>query len=100
MDKDLIHIQLQIAGRSYPISVESREEESLVREVVDSINSKISFFLNTHKSIDKQDALAMSVLTYAVDLFKQDKQAATLSEEEISKSLQNINLTLDDILKS
>lgn len=96
---DLIKLQLQIVGRSYPIFVENHEEENMVKEVVQSINAKVNHFMQTHKGIDKQDALAMSVLTYAIDLFK-DIKNPTENHNEIDTQLLHIQSLLDTALEN
>lgn len=83
-----------IAGRSYPLKVKSEDESSL-REVVNEINDKVKHFQLTYTNRDKQDCLAMTLLTYAVDYNKstQDK-----TSDEINNRLNKLDSLLDEVL--
>ncbi|SDE54493.1 cell division protein ZapA [Riemerella columbipharyngis] len=55
------NINVQIGGRSYPLSVPSDEEETL-RKVAKQIDEMIKNFEANFELKDKQDALAMCAL--------------------------------------
>ncbi len=62
-------IEVNIAGRKYPVKV-SEEEEILVLNMVDEVNQKLKGFQSTYRTKDKQDHLSMALLTYALEYAK------------------------------
>jgi cell division protein ZapA (FtsZ GTPase activity inhibitor) len=85
-DPNAISISVMIAGRAYPLKVKVEDEEP-IRKVVSEINDKIKNFQMTYTSRDKQDCMAMALLTYAVDYHK-----ALLDDRT-----GNINARLDEM---
>lgn len=63
---DLISAKIEIAGRLYPIKAKEAELEG-IRAVANEVNEKVRSFQRAYPSKDKQDCLAMALLTYAVD---------------------------------
>jgi cell division protein ZapA len=57
-------IQITLAGRSYPLSVDSHEE-AIVPQAVELINSRVKELEATYRVKDKQDLLAMVALQFA-----------------------------------
>ncbi len=95
---EMIRITVVIAGRPYPLKINSNDE-SVVRRLVKEVNEKIRQFQLTYKNKDKQDCLSMSLLTYALDLHKsRSKTASSLSANQLSASLQEIDTLLDELL--
>ena len=93
---ETISITALIAGRPYPLKVK-REDEVVIRQIVKEVNEKISRFQQTYPGKEKQDHLAMTLLTYAVDLFK----AAPGNSPEndlLSQKIQDLNKILDQAL--
>ena len=85
MNEELISMSVMIAGRSYPLRVKEEDSES-IQNVVDELNEKIKDFQLTYINKDKQDCLAMALLTYAVDLQKtrqSDGNSQTISDKII-----------------
>ena len=80
-----------IAGRAYPLKVKA-DDESKIRAVVDEINEKIKGFHMTYINRDKQDCLAMALLTYAVDFHKATSQS---DQSAILQRLESIENLLD-----
>ncbi len=66
-------ITVLIAGRPYRLKVKPSEED-MVRRIVKEVNEKIDHFQGSFHQKDKQDCLAMALLTYAVDLQKNRQQ--------------------------
>ena len=96
MGDDLKSLQVVIAGRPYPIKVKQSDEEA-IQKVVDELNEKIKDFQLTYINKDKQDCLAMSLLTYAVEYHKAIQDSP--STDSLSQKVQQIDEMLDDILK-
>lgn len=68
-----IKIKLNIAGRYYPMSVLPDEEEA-VRKAGKLINDMIKNFEQKYQTRDKQDALAMCTLQFAVKTLQFEKK--------------------------
>lgn len=63
---DKIQININIAGRSYPLSISANEEE-ILRRVGKQIESMIKYFETNFEVKDKQDALAMCAFKLGTD---------------------------------
>lgn len=84
-------ITVLIASRPYPLRIKE-EDEKRIKGIVKDINDKISKFQLTYAQKDKQDCLAMALLTYAVDLQKQREQT---EDSLIMRHLQQIEDLVD-----
>lgn len=73
MKSDLININVMIAERFYPLSIEAKEEER-IRQAARVINEKIRSYQQVYAAKDKQDFLAMIALNLAVDNTKKDSE--------------------------
>ncbi len=93
-EQDLINITVLIAGRPYPLKVKP-DDESTVRMVVKEINDKINRFQITYAQKDKQDCLAMTLLTYAVEL---QKSISTQPDDEFVDKVNHIDALLNTAL--
>lgn len=78
----IVAISIIIAERSYSLKV-SEMEIDMIERVVKEINAKIVDLQTTYSANDKQDSLAMALLTYAV-------KAARLSREDSSPMLERL----------
>lgn len=93
-----IRITVLIAGRPYSLKV-TAEDEPVILRLTKEINDKIRQFQTTYKGKGKQDFLAMSLLTYAVDLHKaRTKTATDPSSNQLTNSLHEIDNLLDNLL--
>lgn len=93
-----IRMTVIIAGRPYSLKVEA-EDEPVILRLTKEINDKVKQFQTTYKGKDKQDLLAMTLLTFSVDLHKaRTKTATDLSSNHLSDSLQEIDNLLDNLL--
>ncbi len=77
-----LKVNVVIAGRTYPLSVSSTDEEEGMRKAARNINELIAKFEENYAVADKQDVLAMCALQFASKLEiesigkeKQDKEA-------------------------
>ena len=91
MDGDMKSITVLIASRPYPLRIKE-EDEKRIKGIVKDINDKISKFQLTYAQKDKQDCLAMALLTYAVDLQKQREQS---EDSLIMRHLEQIEALVD-----
>jgi len=96
MDNASLNITVLIAGRPYPLKIKASDEE-VIQTLVKGINSKVKTFQDTYPQKDKQDCLAMAVLTYAVEL---QKAKQTGINSSIDDKLDGLNNLLDVALSS
>ena len=87
---------VNIAGRSYPLRVKENDKLS-IQQVVDDINEKVRDFQLTYINKDKQDCLAMALLTYAVD-YNKIKQENDVSER-VNQKVDHLESMIDEIIK-
>lgn len=86
-----LKINLVIAGRTYPLSVNNTKEEEGMRTAASKINQLISMYEQNYAVSDKQDVLAMCALQFAskieIDtLTKETDQTEVLDKiEELTK---------------
>lgn len=63
-----LKVNIVIAGRTYPLSVNNTKEEEGMRKAANDINKLIKMFEQNYAVSDKQDVLAMCALQYASKL--------------------------------
>jgi cell division protein ZapA len=63
-----LKINIIIAGRTYPLSVNTTQEEEGMRKAATMINELISKYEQNYAVSDKQDVLAMCALQFASKL--------------------------------
>jgi cell division protein ZapA len=87
-----LKINIVIAGRTYPLSVNNTKEEEGMRKAATAINNLISMYEQNYAVSDKQDVLAMSALQFAskLEILSLDKNDT--KEEEIEKLNELTNL--------
>lgn len=87
-----LKINIVIAGRTYPLSVNSTKEEEGMRKAANAINKLISMYEQNYAVSDKQDVLAMSALQFASKLEMLSLNKNDTNEEEIKKLNELTNL--------
>ncbi|APG64716.1 cell division protein ZapA [Tenacibaculum todarodis] len=82
-----LKVNVVIAGRTYPLSVNNTEEEEGMRKAAKSINELVTKYEQNYAVSDKQDVLAMCALQFA------SKAAITsiITEVENTEALEKIN---------
>lgn len=93
MERGLIKLNINVAGRMYPVMVQADEEPS-VRKIEREVNRKISDYQMKYSNQDKQDCISMALLTLAFD------QQKINVEDDIYASLNNLESLLDTALSS
>ncbi len=81
-----LKVNIVIAGRTYPLSVNSTQEEEGMRKAAKNINQLISKFEQSYAVSDKQDVLAMCALQFA----SKAEIASLQTDEETGEALQKI----------
>lgn len=59
-----LSIKVNIAGRTYPLTID-REEEEMIRKAAKLVDESVRKFQQSYAVKDKQDLLAMTALNYA-----------------------------------
>ena len=80
-----LKINIVIAGRTYPLSVNNTKEEEGMRKAANAINKLISMYEQNYAVSDKQDVLAMCALQFASKLEISSLEKDSTSKEAIQK---------------
>lgn len=80
-----LKINVVIAGRTYPLSVNNIKEEEGMRKAANAINQLISKFEQNYAVSDKQDVLAMAALQFAAKLEILSLHKTDNRQEEMQK---------------
>ena len=85
-----LKINVVLAGRTYPLSVNSAQEEEGMRKAAANINDLISLYEKNYAVNDKQDVLAMCALRFAsqVEIASID---ATKKEDKALEKIKSLN---------
>jgi len=90
-----LSINVNIAGRSYPLTIE-REEEEAIRKAADAINKNIKDLQSNYAVRDMQDLLAMTSLQFTTELQKKSKSVEhDKNELEIVELEKEVKLFLN-----
>ena len=87
-------VTLLIAGRPYPLRI-AGADEAPIRKIVRDLNEQVNRFQLKYPNRDKQDCLAMVLLTYAVDLHQPGQPTV---DPAVLRRLAQLNDTLADRL--
>ncbi len=89
-----IDIKVNIAGRTYPLNIEEKEEEN-VRAAVLKIKTDLELLEQSYAVKDKQDLLAMLLMQYGNSLmnFQKNTLISPQSVEWIKKTVEVLNKT-------
>ncbi|MBE7692434.1 cell division protein ZapA [Tenacibaculum finnmarkense] len=82
-----IKVNVVIAGRTYPLSVENTDEEQGMRTAAKNINDLLVKFEQNYAVSDKQDVLAMCALQFASKL----EIVSLTSDKENTEVINKIN---------
>ncbi|AQS93283.1 MULTISPECIES: cell division protein ZapA [unclassified Polaribacter] len=89
---DKLKINIVIAGRTYPLSVNNTKEEEGMRKAATAINKLISMYEQNYAVSDKQDVLAMCALQFASKLEISTLEKGSENTETINKLRELTNL--------
>jgi cell division protein ZapA len=95
---DSLKIKVTIAGRVYPIKVNSVNEEEGMRKAANKINDLVTKFEKNYAVSDKQDVLAMCALQFASLI----EINAINKEQDLTEATENLNklgVLIDEHLK-
>ena len=68
-DTDSKQLTVIIAARPYPLKIKATDELA-IRRIVKDINDKVNQLQLSYPEKDKQDCLALTLLTFAVELHR------------------------------
>ena len=93
-------INVHLAGRVYPITVQEEQEE-LIRAVAKDINERVAQFqLQYTNQKDKQDCLAMAILAWSLEWINQYKRTESPETPSVSAAqLDALHALLDQALQ-
>lgn len=87
-------LQVMIEGRTYPLKVNEEDAASMLK-IVEEVNESLKSLHVSYPQKDRQDCMAMALLTYAVKLY--ESRADSLSPD-IQEKLEVMDRLLDDVM--
>ena len=87
-----LKVNVVIAGRTYPLSVNNTQEEEGMRKAANAINKLISMYEQNYAVSDKQDVLAMCALQFASKVEISTLEKKSTNKEAINKIMELTNL--------
>ena len=86
-------VKITIAGRTYPLTVDAKEEQSVL-DAAKRINERVTQLEETYLVKDKQDLLAMTALQFASQ-YLDNKPKTKDNQEEIIANLTKVQGLID-----
>jgi cell division protein ZapA (FtsZ GTPase activity inhibitor) len=90
-----VSLKVNIAGRSYPISVE-QDEEGILHQAISTVEEDMKVLQESYAVKDKQDLLAMTALQLAIKLLN-NKEEET-KNKQYSDQLNKVDSMLGSYL--
>ncbi len=87
-------ITVRIAGKSYPMTVETPQEEETIRKAERQIRERLKMYEDKYAVTDIRDLLSMCVLQFATEAMEGEEKAGG-AEQDVLKRLKAIELALD-----
>ena len=87
-------LQVMIEGRTYPLKVNEEDAASMLK-IVEEVNESLKSLHVSYPQKDRQDCMAMDLLTYAVKLY--ESRADSLSPD-IQEKLEVMERLLDEVM--
>ena len=90
-----LSIKVNIAGRTYPLTIE-RSEEEMIRKAADNINESIKDLKENYAVKDMQDLLAMTALQLST---KSNTISKEVEDDKVANELKTLDKELSDFLE-
>ena len=90
-------ISVRIAGKSFPMTVESPEEEETIRKAERMIRSRITLYETNYAITDMKDLLAMCLLQFATEAVEMTEQAEK-GDLQVAERLKTLDEKLGEAL--
>jgi len=87
-------ITVRIAGKSYPMTVSSPQEEETIRKAERQIRERLKMYEDKYAVTDIRDLLSMCVLQFATEASEGEEKAGSVEQDMLSK-LKAIEHALD-----
>lgn len=87
-------ITVRIAGKSYPMTVESPQEEETIRKAERQIRERLKMYEDKYAVTDVRDLLSMCVLQFATEALEEEQKASGV-EQRVLDRLKAIEQVLD-----
>lgn len=87
-------ITVRIAGKSYPMTVETPQEEETIRKAERQIRERLKMYEDKYAVTDIRDLLSMCVLQFATEAMEGEEKASSVEQNVLSK-LKAIGQMLD-----
>tara|TARA_B100000497_G_C7689005_1_gene418339 strand:+ start:1344 stop:1652 length:309 start_codon:yes stop_codon:yes gene_type:complete len=94
-----LKIKVNIANRTYPLTIDRKDEEQ-VRKAVVIIRQAVERFEEKYAVSDKQDGLAMTALQMANQMLSKTNDDASKDSDAILDRLRTMESQLDAVLSS
>ena len=94
-----LKIKVNIANRSYPLTIDRKDEEQ-VRKAVVIIRQAVDRFEEKYAVSDKQDALAMTALQIANQMLSKTSDDSSKDSDAVLDRLRTMESQLDAVLSS
>ena len=90
-------ITVRIAGKSYPMTVESAQEEETIRKAERQIRERLKMYEDKYAVTDVRDLLSMCVLQFATEALEGEERAGNVEQDVIVrlKAIEQVLETLD-----
>ena len=90
-------ITVRIAGKSYPMTVETPQEEETIRKAERQIRERLKMYEDKYAVTDVRDLLSMCVLQFATEALEGEEKAGNVEQDVLDK-LKAIEQVLDATL--
>ena len=90
-------ITVRIAGKSYPMTVETPQEEETIRKAERQIRERLKMYEEKYAVTDVRDLLSMCVLQFATEALEGEERAGSV-EQDVMGRLKAIEQVLDATL--
>jgi cell division protein ZapA len=94
-----LKIKVNIANRTYPLTIDRKDEEQ-VRKAVVIIRQAVERFEEKYAVSDKQDALAMAALQMANQMLSKTSDDSSKDSDAVLDRLRTMESQLDAVLSS
>lgn len=90
-------ITVRIAGKSYPMTVESVQEEETIRKAERQIRERLKMYEEKYAVTDVRDLLSMCVLQFATEALEGEERAGNVEQDVMVrlKAIEQVLETLD-----
>ena len=91
-------ITVRIAGKSYPMTVSSPQEEETIRKAERQIRERLKMYEEKYAVTDVRDLLGMCVLQFATEAMESEEKADGM-QQDVMDRLKAIGQVLDTTLE-